>query len=322
MQTIEWHLSREEGLLWARICWHYYIEGQTQESIANRLGLPRMRVNRILNEARSNGFVRFAIVPPFGICPELEARLVEKFGLNGAVVVPGPAENGDVRKVVGVAAGEFLSNNLEPGEVLGLTWGGTTSSAAQALRPRSGEGATVISLCGGLASSGQVNPYDNAAFFARSLDAHCYYIPAPMYADSPELRELLIASQAVRTVLDQVPLITTALLTAIDLTDVSNATRYNVLTEEQLQSLLESRAVGSICGYFLDVDGNVTDHRLNSLAVAPPMSALQAIPRCVLAAGGMQKKDIILAGIRAGLADVLITDDLTAESLLEDAPAS
>jgi len=35
-----------DAALMARICWFYFKEGQTQEGIAQRLGLTRKRVNR------------------------------------------------------------------------------------------------------------------------------------------------------------------------------------------------------------------------------------------------------------------------------------
>src|ERR1700741_581905 len=64
----------------ARICWHYFKEGQTQEAIALRLGLTRKRVNRILNDARTSGFVQITINDPIGACGALEAGGAEAVG--------------------------------------------------------------------------------------------------------------------------------------------------------------------------------------------------------------------------------------------------
>src|ERR1700761_612837 len=90
----------------ARICWHYFKEGQTQDAIATRLNLTRKRVNRMLGEARERGLVQITIQPPLGICSELEADLVKRFELQTAIVVPSPLGDIDVRAMVGAAAGE------------------------------------------------------------------------------------------------------------------------------------------------------------------------------------------------------------------------
>ena len=48
----------------ARICWHYYKEGQTQDVIAQHLKITRKRVNQILGEARESGVVQITIASP------------------------------------------------------------------------------------------------------------------------------------------------------------------------------------------------------------------------------------------------------------------
>jgi DNA-binding transcriptional regulator LsrR (DeoR family) len=47
------------------------------------------------------------------------------------------------------------------------------------------------------------------------------------------------------------------------------------------------------------------------------MKSLHAIPRRLLAAGGLPKVAIIRAAIKAGLCHVLITDDAAASALVE-----
>lgn len=311
-----------DSRIMARICWHYFKEGQTQEAIAQRLGLTRKRVNRILNDARSSGFVQIAINSPEGACVELERRLIDGFDLRGAVVVPSPAPDVDVRTVVGAAAGQYVSDRLGKGGCLGINWGGTINSAAQNLVRRQGWGNTVVLLCGGLAESTRINPYDNAAMFARALDATCYYVAAPMFADSRELRDALVASDPIRRVLGMVRKLDMALLSTVDLSKDSKALEYGVISQELWASLREAGAVGDICGHYLNEDGQAVRHPFTERAVHPPLDELRKVPELVLAAGGLQKVSIIRAAIRAGLCHVLIIDEVAATTLLEQRPAS
>jgi DNA-binding transcriptional regulator LsrR (DeoR family) len=304
--------------LMARICWHYFKEGQTQDAIAQHLKITRKRVNRLLGEARESGFVQITITSPIGPCSELEARLVASFGLRQAIVVPAPMVDTDVRALVGAAAGQYISDRLPPAGALGISWGGTINAAAQNLKKRMGQNNRVVLLCGGLAESTLVNPYDNAAMMARALDAICYYITAPMFAQSRELRDALVASEPIRGVLGMVPKLDLALLSAIDLSEQSKPLEYGVISRSIWQSLRDSGAVGDICGHYLDADGRTITHPLTTLVVNPSLNDLLSIPELVLAAGGAQKVSIVRAAIRAGLCHVLITDEDAARGLLMD----
>lgn len=300
----------------ARICWHYFKEGQTQEAIAQRLGFTRKRINRILNEARSSGLVQITINSPEGACVELERRLVEAFGLRNALVVPSPAADIDVRAVVGAAAGQYVSDHLADGGRLGINWGGTINAAAQNLVRRHGRGNTVVMLCGGLAESTRINPYDNAAMFARAMDAKCHYVTAPMFADSKALRDALVASDPIQRVLGMVRQLDMALLSTVDLSNESKALEYGVISRELWKSLREAGAVGDVCGHYLNDSGKIVRHPFVQRAVNPALDDLRRIPTLVLAAGGLQKVAIVRAAIRAGLCHVLITDETAATGLL------
>jgi DNA-binding transcriptional regulator LsrR (DeoR family) len=306
-----------DAALTARICWYYFKEGQTQDAIAQHLRITRKRVNRILGEARESGFVQITIASPIGPCSELEVRLTAAYGLRQAIVVPSPiASSTDVRTIVGAAAGRYVSERLPPGGALGISWGGTINAAAQNLKRRTGQNNRVVLLCGGLAESTLVNPYDNAAMMARALDATCYYITAPMFAASGDMRDALIASEPIRSVLAMVPHLDLALLSAIDLSEQSKSLEYGVVSRESWQSLRGAGAVGDICGHYLDEDGQPVSHPLTSRVVNPPLGDLLSVSERVLAAGGLQKVPIIRAAIRAGLCHVLITDEDTGRALI------
>jgi DNA-binding transcriptional regulator LsrR (DeoR family) len=308
--------ERADAALAARICWYYFKEGQTQDAIAQHLRITRKRVNRILRDARESGLVQITIAPPAGPCSALEARLVTAFGLRQAIVVPSPIGDTDVRVLVGAAAGQYVSERLPAGGALGISWGGTINAAAQNLRRRSGAGNRVVLLCGGLAKSTQVNPYDNAAMMARALDATCYYLTAPMYAPSAALRDALVASEPVASVLAMVKTLDLALLSAIDLSEQSKPLEYGVIDRATWQSLRDAGAVGDICGHYLDAEGRAVPHDLSTRVVNPAIDDLRAVPELALAAGGLQKVPIIRAAILARLCHVLITDEETARALV------
>ena len=300
----------------ARICWHYFKEGQTQEVIAQRLGMTRKRVNRLIAQALGTGLVQISIDSRFAPCTELEARLGEKYRLQRAIVVPSPDPEIDVRAVVGAAAGQFLSEHLAAGETLAIAWGGTIAAAAQNVRRRQDAGNMVISLVGGLAASGPVNPYDNAAMMARALGATCRYVTAPMIADSKALRDALLRSAPVAGVFASIAKADMALLSAVDLSERSKALEYGVISRATWKSLRAAGSVGDIAGNYLDATGKLIAHPMAELVVKPRLEDVRSIRRLVLAAGGTHKVPLIRAGILAQLCHVLITDESAARELV------
>lgn len=302
----------------ARICWYHFREGQTQQEVADRVGLNRATVNRVINEARRSGTVRVTLNLPLAPCLEAENALRERFGLKDAVVVPAPANEDEVRRVVGLAAGQYVSGVLSPNAFLGLGWGATIHAAGLTLIPREGAKNTVVSLSGGLSQSGPINPYDNAAAFARVLDARCYYMTAPMIAETAAARAAFAASAPVRQVYEIAERCQVALISVVDLSVKTKMVEYGVLTRAEVADLRRAGAVGNICDYYIDKTGAVIDHEINARTLSVPFATLRRIPNVILAAGGTFKSDTVRAALAAGLVDTLISDETCAAALLQD----
>jgi DNA-binding transcriptional regulator LsrR (DeoR family) len=84
------------------------------------------------------------------------------------------------------------------------------------------------------------------------------------------------------------------------------------------EELAAHGAVGDMLGRFLDADGNDIAHPLNERTIGIEIDALKSIPQKILAAAGRHKVGIIRAVVKRGLVNTLITDDVTAELLLEN----
>src|SRR3974390_1041315 len=76
-----------EVVLAARVARQYYLEGVSKVDIADRLGISRFRVARLLDSARDAGMVRIEIGLPGGsLDAGLSAELCSAFGLRQAFV--------------------------------------------------------------------------------------------------------------------------------------------------------------------------------------------------------------------------------------------
>ena len=87
----------------------YYLEDRTQAEIAQRLGLSTAKVNRLLRQAREQGFVDIAVRTPFQHLFDLEARLKAVFGVRDVMVIPAVGEStSSLLNALGTVAADFL----------------------------------------------------------------------------------------------------------------------------------------------------------------------------------------------------------------------
>lgn len=125
--------ERDEHLL-VRAAWLSYVGGLTQAQIAKRLGINRIRVNRMLAQARDQGIVQIRINSKVADCVALEERLRERFSLAEAIVVPTPPDPDLIPRTIAVAAGEALSSRIREGLSVGVGWDGHCASASSRSR--------------------------------------------------------------------------------------------------------------------------------------------------------------------------------------------
>ena len=123
-----------EVVLAALVARQFYLEGVSKVDIADRLGISRFRVARLLESARETGLVRIEIGLPGGILDAgLSAELCSVFGLRQAFVFNFPDDAVALRQRLGEAAAQVLMDLIKPGDILGLTWSRTLSGLAAAL---------------------------------------------------------------------------------------------------------------------------------------------------------------------------------------------
>jgi deoxyribonucleoside regulator len=299
-----------------RIAWMYYVEGLTQNEIADRLGIGRVTVVRNINEALKQREVKIWITGHVAECLDLEAQLKEKFNLLEAVVVPEPANPANTAKLIGNAAGMYITDQLSDNFCLGVGWGATLYASLQTLSPRELTGMEVVSLLGGIVQARRFNPAEFAWQFANTVGANCYLLPAPAIVDSAETRRTLIERCGLDDVLNRSDRMDMALLSVGTMSSESTSFRFAFFSEEERQSLVKAGAVGDMLYNFYDINGNTVDHPINRRVMSMPVERLKRVPKRVMISGGIEKVDALLGGIKLVDANVLITDEATARQLV------
>lgn len=299
-----------------RAAWLYFVAGLTQAQIGKKLGLNRTRVNRLLAHARDQGLVQINITGRLATCVELEERLRQHYGLTDAVVVPTPPEQSLIPQVIATAAAAALSARLKDGMSVGVGWGRTLRLSIQSVPRRQLNRLSVVSLLGGLTRGSAMNPHETASHLADLLGAQCYYIAAPALTDTESTRNLIIAQPMLHEIFERGEKVDLAFLSVGELTPTCTMTRVGLVTRAEVDDLLSAGAVGDICAHWIDREGRLVDHPLNSRVVALSPEKLKGIPCVIIASGGRTKAEGLRGVLKGGMCDVIITDEQTASTIL------
>jgi len=180
-----------------RITQLYYRMHLSQEQIGDRLGLSRFQVGRLLARALREDIVKIEIMHPVARLIELEDALVERFGLQTAVVVEVPISTSEqaaehvAREAVAGAAVRYLAD-LRPSGSIGVSWGRTMLEVARQLEPGWTSATEVVQLNGATSRSAEpTRANEIAERFGATTGAAIRMLAAPAIVGSPELRRAL-----------------------------------------------------------------------------------------------------------------------------------
>lgn len=306
------------------VCWHYFINEMTQAKVAALLGVTRLRVNQAIGKARAQGLVRIEIDSPFLARVEAQETLCSELGIAKALVAPANREAYDYHTAVGAALGSFLLDCLRDGawQRIGVSWGLTIESAVRRLRSLSHPDLEVVSMMGGTSRGASFNTFSIASSLAERLGAKYSLLTAPVYLSEGVDRDAFLSQELFEEHFAKFELLDAAILTASDVSDRSFLVANGLPREVTPQMLMDAGAIGDVLGRFLDQDGKPIDHPIDARTVGVSIETVARIPLKILAAAGPHKVEIIRAAAKAGLIDILVTDDVTAELLIARAAAT
>ncbi len=301
----------------------YYDDGLTQQQIATRLGLSRIKVSRLLRTARDEKVVQISIAPPQESNADLERRLEHAYSLKEAVVLTCSSQEPAVMVgELGAAAAGCLTRGLQGTEVIALSWGTSVLSVVNALPPMDLPEVRVVQFLGGLGElEAQTHGADLARRMAQTLGAKPRPIHAPGLVKDEVVRQALVQDPQVADTLDLAARADIALVGIGILEPHSTLlSSGDTLTPEEVASLQACGAIGDIALQFFDERGVAIEHPIAQRIVGTPLEKIKAIGRVVGVAAGAAKARAIRAALQGSLINVLVTDDRTAEMLLSPGP--
>ncbi|MCC6728136.1 MAG: hypothetical protein IT208_02230 [Chthonomonadales bacterium] len=320
----------------------------TQTDVAAQMSTPqrgvsRSEVQRLLGEAEQFGLVRHVVLgsPADHTLQETARRLAASLGLAAVALVPGRPETllpggGDdpylnaTREAVRLAAAQAAANEidarLQEGDTLCLAWGRMVYTISKLLRPSHHlPGLNVVPMVGVLSQKPSVFTFEANALAEAAAASYgstnAYWLPAPAIVRARTDKDATLRNPVVNDVMKRIRC-STFVVTSLAAPDPAESAMVHceLLIPEDVERVRKRGAVGEISGLWFDANGNAVPDE----AIEPIGMDIEGLKR-VVRGGGIVMAVIaahptriraLLAAIRGGIVNAVVTDGCSAQALL------
>lgn len=303
----------------ARAAWLYYIEEFTQSQVADKLGVSRSTVIRLLQKARESGLVTISL----GVSHEtfeLERDLEARYGLRTVRIVPEAEDTETQRRWMGQVAASTLKEMARQDTIMAISWGRTLRAMADSLvGDNSVTGMKTVALIGGLHNADRgTNPYEVAELVGQYFNAPARALYAPVYVRNAETAAGLISDTGLNEALDMARRAALVVFSVGSLSEKATMLQLGYINSTEKDFLEKKGAVGDIACRWIDAQGAPVELPPTIHPIGISLNDLKKIPDRLLVAGGRSKVTAIRAALKGNYATHLITDEAVAAQLLAE----
>lgn len=305
-----------------RVARLHYQHGFTHQQIADTLGLSRVKVTRLLAEARRVGIVEIRIHSDESIFTDLEFGLMERYGLEQAWVAPSFEDRERLLASIGTTGALAMRAILHAGMTVAVGLSETVAAVAPHVAVDEPSAALFVPATGSrLGSRESVHPHDVAQALARAFQGQARHLPAPVLASSVESAMLLRQEPDVAATLSLARDADIAIFGVGGTIPGAGMLMDGTLQQGTVRELVAAGAVGGISAGFFDATGTPVRTGLADRLIGLTLAELLDVPVRIALAGGPGKHDALVGALRGGYMTVLVTDEASARYLLDDGGA-
>ena len=291
----------------------YYLYEMPQKEIADRLGVSRPWVSKLLKRAREMGIVRIDINSPLAGNPEIEEKIREKYNIENVVAIR-PLVDNDYANI-SVAAASYLISHVKSRDTIGVSWGMSIAHMIEHVVDMNLPNVNVVPIVGGAGSEAVCLSNTNVTNLSERLGARCMLLHASACCTDLEERRIIMSNQRVKEIIEIGERADIALIGIGDL-EHSRILSGHYTTQEDMRQIREQDVVGDIAFRFLTREGEFADIDFNKRVIGCDLKKIRENAREVIAiAYGREKAEIIRAALKSRVITTLFTDYETAKML-------
>ena len=305
----------DELFLCKKAAWLYYVAKLNQNQIAEKIGLSKMRIHRLIALAEKNGFVKTYVEGDFERTSKYENILKEKYKIKFCEVIPNDLESDNPINMLGAAGGRFIMNQINNNIYeFGIGTGSTMSAVAKWL-PKINKKIDFISLNGSLTRNNAVQTQSVISQIANKTNGQCYATGIPLITESVEQKKMIENINYVKEILIRGNKTKIKILSVGGLDDSSLNVRSKIFSQKSITNLKSSGAVGEVGGNFFNIDGKIISNEETTKILSADYSFFKKA-KTVLIAGGKNKTLQLKSVLKSAYFSGLITDSNTADKLI------
>ena len=250
--------------------------------------------------------------------PSCEQSLESAFGLKKAIVMTSFDEPDSeyAKDDLATCAAKCVSDYLKGSFVMGITCSRTVTRVVHKLTRMHECDLQVVQTIGSTLNKDMTTELVN--FIAQTYRGTAHFLNTPLYLDDLYVKETLLKDPTVKEAYNLMKRCNLVLMSIGKFDVGGNMPSWNgYMTAHHREEMARLGAVGSVCAQFFDIDGNQLACDWNRKCITIPWDDLKRADMRVAIASGKSKVASILGALRGNLVDVLITDTITAASVLE-----
>ncbi|EAU4681500.1 sugar-binding transcriptional regulator [Salmonella enterica subsp. diarizonae] len=311
-------VSQEYELL-TEIAVAYYCDEITQEEIANKFGLSRIKVGRLLKRAKEEGIVEINVRYHPVFSTQLEKQLKERFPVSRALIALDHHDEEEQRRQVASLVSAYLNNVLKDNVVVAVGQGRNVASVAESSGVIQGRDCRFICGIGGTHRPGDVINADHISrLLAKKFGGSSESLYAPAYVENIQLKELLLQNGMIKETLDRARKADIALVGIGDMNEESYMVKLGWFTPHEINDAsLNQGVIGDIAGYdFFNARGEHVNTVMDNRVIGLSVEELRQIPCVIAIASENTKAMAIMGALRTGAIDIIATSARNIRTIL------
>lgn len=303
----------EDNLIY-KVTWFYYADNMTQKQIAEHLGISRMKVVKLLNQAKNDGIIKFKMNSDAKALINLERKLMEKFNLEDVFIVPSTPSN--VNDNIAKGAAQYIEEKVEANAFINIGYGDTVFRTINHLINSLEKPISLVTLSGGVSNYTSAIVSGTRKRALTSITPNIHILPAPLLASSEEVANIFLKEKSIKNIMNMSELSSMSIVGIGSVSNNATIFKYNIANDNDLTLLEMQGAVGDILSQFYDKDGKIVKSDLHKKLISIKLDNLKTSQKTIGVAGGKEKVQAIYSALIGEYLNVLITDEDTANSLI------
>ncbi|MFZ1873796.1 MAG: sugar-binding transcriptional regulator [Chania sp.] len=316
---MEKHTVTQDNELLTEIAVAYYQDEITQEEIAKKFGISRIKVGRLLKRAKEEGIVEITVRYHPVFSTRLEQQMLERFPISRALIALDHQDEEEQRRQVAALVSGYLAMSLKDDMVLTVGQGRNVAAIADHIGSVAQKNCKFICGIGGTHRPGDaINADHISRRLAKKFGGSSETLYAPAYVENRALKEAFMQNGTIKETLDRARKADVALVGIGDMNENSYMVKLGWFTpHEIIDASLNQGVIGDIAGYdFFNAQGQHVDTVMNDRVIGLSIDELRRIPCVIAIASENTKAMAILGALRTGAIDIIATSALNIRTIL------